>query len=387
MHTRRSFLAAISTLPAAFAFANDPARPMKACIIGHTGLGDYGHGLDAVFADRPDIELVAVADPNAAGLAKAKERTGAKRAYADYREMLDKERPSLVSVAPRTTGERREMLLAALNTPAHVISEKPFVRSPADGDQVLALATKQGLRIAVAHQIRMAPAVTHLKKRIDDGLIGDLLEIRAFGKQDRRAGGEDLIVLGVHLFDLMRLFAGDPSACFAHVWEKGRPAKLADAKKPGEDIGPILGDEIHALFTFNNSVTATFTSRARLAANTAHWGLELIGSKASARILADIWPRVMFRPYTKWADTGRTDDWKPLDDDPALKATPDEKSTAACNKRLTDDWLASISEKRDPTCSGHNAAKAVEMAISIWQSALVSAPVTLPLQHRAHPLL
>ena len=43
-----------------------------------------------------------------------------------------------------------------------------------------------------------------------EGRLGQLLEIRARGKEDTRAGGEDLIVLGTHCFDLMRYFAGDP---------------------------------------------------------------------------------------------------------------------------------------------------------------------------------
>ena len=42
----------------------------KAAIIGHTGRGDYGHGLDIIFHDRPNVELVAMADANAAGLEK-----------------------------------------------------------------------------------------------------------------------------------------------------------------------------------------------------------------------------------------------------------------------------------------------------------------------------
>src|SRR5688572_12262743 len=110
--------------------------------------------------------------------------------------MLEKEKPALVSVAPRTTGERREMLLAALSAGAHVVSEKPFVRTPADGDDVLKLAADKHLRTAVAHQMHVAPAVVHLKKRVAEGLIGDLLDLRAWGKQDARAGGEDAVVLG-----------------------------------------------------------------------------------------------------------------------------------------------------------------------------------------------
>ena len=43
----------------------------KAAIIGHTGQGNYGHGLDVVYADMPEVEVVAVADPDPEGLAAA----------------------------------------------------------------------------------------------------------------------------------------------------------------------------------------------------------------------------------------------------------------------------------------------------------------------------
>ena len=55
----------------------------RAVIIGHTGQGDYGHGLDIVYDDVPEVEVVAVADPDAEGLATARERIGAANAYAD----------------------------------------------------------------------------------------------------------------------------------------------------------------------------------------------------------------------------------------------------------------------------------------------------------------
>jgi hypothetical protein len=43
--------------------------------------------------------------------------------------------------------------------------------------------------------MRLAPNILFLKTAIEKGLVGELLEIRAVGKQDTRAGGEDLIVL------------------------------------------------------------------------------------------------------------------------------------------------------------------------------------------------
>src|SRR4030095_16395983 len=105
----------------------------------------------------------------------------------------------LVAIAPRQTPERRDMLLGCLAAGAHVICEKPFVRTPADADEALALAEPKGLKIAVAHQMRLAPAVICLKQILERRVIGDLLEMRAWGKEDSRSGGEALLVLGVHL--------------------------------------------------------------------------------------------------------------------------------------------------------------------------------------------
>ena len=38
------------------------ARKYRVGVIGHTGRGNYGHGLDTVWGHLPGCELVAVAD-------------------------------------------------------------------------------------------------------------------------------------------------------------------------------------------------------------------------------------------------------------------------------------------------------------------------------------
>ena len=386
MIDRRSFLAGVGAIAMGGASIAADDRKFRAAIIGHTGKGDYGHGLDVIFQGRSDVQVVAVADSDPGGRARAAEKCGALRQYENWRKLLETEKPQLVCIAPRQTPLRREMLLESLNTGAHIICEKPFVRSPADGDEVLALADQKHLKIAVMHQMRLAPAVVHLKKKLDQGLIGDLVEMHAWGKQDSRAGGEDLLVLGVHLFDLMRLFAGEPSWCTARVLQKGREATLADARKPTEDIGPVLGDEINAQFAFDDGVCGTFTSRARLRDHAGSWGLELIGSKASARILADIWPRVFISHTDKWSDAGRVEQWRPIEDDPANQASADQRSTALANTRIVDDWLGAIRQDRQPICSGANGAKAIEMVMAVWRAGLSGSRVSLPLSKRGHAL-
>src|SRR4030095_15706249 len=123
------------------------------------------------------------------------------RRYTDYREMLNREKPHLVSVAPRQADQHRDMVKAALESGAHVFCEKPFTTTPAEADELLQLAVQRQLKITVAHQMRMSPGIVRLKQAVGEGLLGELVELRGYGKQDARAGGEDLMVLGTHIFD------------------------------------------------------------------------------------------------------------------------------------------------------------------------------------------
>ena len=45
-------------------------------IIGSTGKGDYGHGVDIAFKKLPNVEIVAVADPDQLGRSAAQQASG-----------------------------------------------------------------------------------------------------------------------------------------------------------------------------------------------------------------------------------------------------------------------------------------------------------------------
>jgi len=384
---RRGFLLASAAVSATFASARllaAEAKRYRAAIIGHTSAGDYGHGLDVVFGGRDNIQVVAVADPNDTGRAKAKQRARAQRDYRDYPEMLAKEKPTLVSVAMRWSDPHYAICKAALETGAHLYVEKPFTTTLVEADELIALAEKKNLKISVAHQMRLAPIVQALKQKLSEGIIGDLLQLRAHGKQDNRAGGEDMVVLGTHLFDLMRLFAGDPLWCTAQVLHRGREATARDARAAGERIGLVLGDEIEAQFGFSKGVHGTFTSRARNRETTGHWGIEFIGSKGAIRLLADIVPRVFVRSPISWSDSGAKAEWSPL---PWDKPADFKPGVDGANARMLDDLLASIEANRKPACSAADATAAIEMVMAVYQAGLAQQRLTFPLKRRDHPLI
>jgi predicted dehydrogenase len=375
---RREFGLLLAGLPLAFQ-ASGQTQKLKAAIVGDTGKGDYGHGLDVIFNRHPRIEVVAFSDP------APKERKATKH-YADYAEMIEREKPDLVSVAPRWTDQHFPMCMAALKAGAHLVVEKPFTQALREADQILALAKEKNRKIAVAHQMGIAPSIQPLKTALDAGLIGDLLEIRAHGKQDARAGGEDMIVLGTHLFDLMRLFAGDPLWCTANILHDGEEVIPRHIRKASEGIGPIIGNDINAQFAFSKGVVGSFTSRGKNQKTAGHWGLHLIGSKEVVRVTADVFPGVWLLKSGDFSDSGKTDQWQRLESDPTLKWTKEEKSFGGANRRLLDDWLAAIDENRDPVCSGYNGMKAVEMCMGVFEAGLNRGRVAFPLKNRKHPL-
>ena len=386
VQSRRAFIARTGSAAAALVSsgmvaANSPAPdPLKAAVIGHTGRGDYGHDLENIFANRKDVAVVAVADPDETGRQRVAAKIGVPQSYADYREMLKRERPQLVSVAMRHADLHHDIILECLRAGAHVYSEKPFVTAPNEADELLATAEKSRLKIAVAHTMRMMPSMVRLRQAVREGLIGDLVQMRAHGKQDPRAGGEDMMVLGSHLFDLMRMFAGDPVSCSARVLQNGREISRDDRRLVKDNVGYLAGNEVFAQFGFANGTQATFTSTAKLRETLGPWGIELLGSKGSARINCDISPNVFIRRSAEWTAKGKTDAWEPFD--PALVQAPPEH-----NLGPVGDWLNAIATNREPECSGRNGAWAVEMVCAVYASALKKAQVPFPLAPRTHPLV
>jgi predicted dehydrogenase len=195
---------------------------VRVAVIGRTGRGDYGHGLDEVWGTVEGVELVAVADDDKTGLAAAAKKLKVDKAFADYRQMLDEVKPEVVCIAPRWVDQHREMVVEAAQRGIHMYLEKPLCGTLAEADAMVAAWESTHAKLAIAHTTRYSPRIAPMKEMLASGKIGRVLELRGRGKEDTRGGGEDLWVLGTHIMDLIRLFGGDPTWCFAQVTKGGQ---------------------------------------------------------------------------------------------------------------------------------------------------------------------
>jgi predicted dehydrogenase len=358
----------------------------RAGVIGHTGRGDYGHGLDTAFLALPGVELVAVADPDGTGREGALQRCGAARGYASFHEMLERERLDLVAVGPSHLDQHEAMVVAAARAGAKAIyCEKPIARSLDEADRMLAECEARGVKLAVAHQNRGFPAPRLAQALIAEGKIGRLRRLRAWPKQDSRGGGLELLIHGTHMFDLMRLFAGDARWCHARVTCGGRDVAAADARPAGYAAGLMAGDDIVTEYGFDGGVTGHFESMVSDdGGGTPYLRMEISGSGGTLALWSDVDSPVYLSPRS-YPLPDRPDEWQRLQPE-TIPVPPGMGGQHPGNQALVRDLLAAVEEDREPHSSGRDARAALEMILAAYESHLRGARAPLPLDRRAHPL-
>ena len=364
-HSRRAFVrTAIFSSLALNASAAVAGERLRVAVIGHTGAGDYGHGLDTMWLALPETEIVGVADANPVGLEKAKARLGLSAGFSDYREMLAALKPDLVAIAPRHMGEHRDMALAAIRGGIKgIYMEKPFCRTVAEADGIVAAAAEKKVKIALAHRNRYHPALRVVKKLVEEGAIGRLLEIRCRGKEDARGGMQDLWVLGSHLLNLAVYFAGDPVSCSAAVLKGGRPVTKADVVEGKEGIGPIAGDEVHARYEMKSGVPVFFDSIANAGVAEAGFGLQLIGTKGIFDLRIDSEPLAHLLAGNPFQPVAEPRKWVPVTSGGIGVPEPlvDIRKGVGGHHYAARDLIAAIREDRAPLCSAEDGAVTVRM--------------------------
>ena len=167
-----------------------------------------------------DTKLVACADRELSRAQALASRFGA-RASADWRDAAIASDVDLVIVAT-PHDSLAEITLAAVKAGKHVLVEKPAARSAAELRPVVEAAEARGALVRVGFNHRYHRAFRKAREIVNDGLLGELMFLRArYGHGGRvgynrewRAnvevsGGGELIDQGVHLIDLSRWFLGD----------------------------------------------------------------------------------------------------------------------------------------------------------------------------------
>jgi len=363
------------------------SETLRVAVIGRTGRGDYGHGLDTVWKQVPETTVVAIADDDPMGLAAAAKRLGVEKAFRDYRQMLDAVRPNIVAVAPRWIDQHAEMVMAAAEHGAHIYMEKPFCRSPAEADAMVAACERTHIKLALATQTRYSPKLQVIQQMIADGKLGQLIELRGRGKEDQRGGAEDLWVLGTHILDLMRYFGGEPQWCQASVTQQGKPLAPEHIRAGAEGIGPLAGDQVRAMFGLAGDVTGFFGSKRLAQGKPSRFGLTIYGTEGAVELQTGYLPEVKFLPCAAWSPGRSGKQWLNVSSQGVDQPEPlTDGGLNQGNILAVQDLIAAIQEDRQPKASMYDGRMIVEMISAVFESERTQGRVAIPLVQREAPL-
>ena len=181
--------------------------------------------------DDPDAELVAVADPHADLVERAKKQVPASvEFFPDYVKMLDAAKPDAVIVT--TANDRHlEILKACAQRHIHYMTEKPMAATAADAREMARLAREAGIKLMVNYWNLWAPATQDIYTRIQAGEVGPVQKIIVeYGHRGPKEIGVSKY-FAEWLYDPVKNGGGAlmDFGCYGAdwaVWLKGRPTRV-----------------------------------------------------------------------------------------------------------------------------------------------------------------
>jgi predicted dehydrogenase len=122
------------------------------------------------YAMHPDVDLVALADPNPDAVKFCAQHWGGK-VYIDVESMLKAEKPDLVSVCSPVAKHCEHTVIAA-DHGAHVFTEKPMAPTIEECDRMIEVAERNKVKLGVAFHKRYNVGTEEIQRRIKAGDIG-----------------------------------------------------------------------------------------------------------------------------------------------------------------------------------------------------------------------
>ena len=192
---------------------------IRAAVIG---VGSMGKNHARIYNEIEDVDLVAVSDVDYEVAEKIASRYKTK-CYSEYKEMLLEEKLDLVSVA-LPTKLHHKVALDAMERGLHVLVEKPIADTVPNAQEISRGAQDQNRKLMVGHVERFNPAVTELKRRLDEGQLGRIFQIhvRRLGPFPHRIRDVGVIIdLATHDLDVMcHLTDADVKRVYAETEQK-----------------------------------------------------------------------------------------------------------------------------------------------------------------------
>jgi len=325
------------------------------------GCGRIGSTIDDEHVDRPQfrypwahapamieakgIDLVSASDLSKDQLADFKNRWGVDALYTDYREMIEKERPDIVSVTTRAE-ERADVVIGVAETGVKAIyATKPMCRSLAQADAMIEACRKNNVILGIACHKNWSPWFHACLDAIHRGTIGEFSSMVANYAWSMSRGHS-------HTLALFRLFADAPAKwVFGHM---------------NSDEAARGNDDLHG------TGMILYESGIRGYLNTGGWlNIDFVGS--------DGWisARNEHADFEMWSRHPETRE-------PIRRQFPNPKRPRSSQQAAMEGLARNLDEGTQPLCPGEFGREALEIAIGMRESHRRGGEkISLPIEDRS----
>lgn len=145
-------------------------EPVRTAVVGY---GYWGPNIVRNVVERPELELRALCENDAAKAERFSRRYPGVAAGVAFEAVLDD--PAVEAVAVATPPHTHHALVrAALEAGKHVLVEKPLATSVEDAEELVELAEDRDLVLMPGHTFLYSPPVTKVKQLIEQDELGDV---------------------------------------------------------------------------------------------------------------------------------------------------------------------------------------------------------------------
>lgn len=208
---------------------------------GIVGYGLSGRVFHAPFVDIVDgYELASISTSRPESIELAGKRYPDASIVPDGEGIINNPDLDLVIVTSPNT-DHYKWAYEALNAGKHVVVEKPFTVTVDEADKLIDLAKNKGLILTVYHNRRFTSDTKTVKKLLDAGMLGDIVEYETHfdryrpepregaWREEALPGSGILYDLGSHLIDQALWFFGMPKSVTADIKTQRKWAKADDS--------------------------------------------------------------------------------------------------------------------------------------------------------------
>lgn len=322
----------------------------------------------------PRVDLVAVADIDAAKARQAAEDFEIDHHYDDYHDLLAD--PGVDAVTVTTwPGAHAEPVITAARAGKHVLCEKPIAPTLEDADAMVDAAEHAGVKFAMGYQHRFGTKLPLLRRLLDDGLVGRPMAMTQVGVgpsshgvpwflQKRHSGGGVLMDWGIYTAHTILWLMGPVDSVYA-VSATFRPdVQVGDELLTNVDVE----DTVMATMRFRNGAMGSWY--AAWAVAVAHHSMTIDGADGSIMTHPEL-PGL--KVYSKTlGDLDHMRGWRHL---PAT-----EPPLLDLHYRKLAHLVDAVLDDQPLQLTGADGRDALELVAAVYRSAETGLPVSLPLE-------